>query len=143
MIKQNLSVLDIDNILNLENGFLDGWNYNQLKSAFDSGRFFVIGMMDNDMLIGFVSFSIAIDQADIETVFVKGDYRRQGIAKALIENAQTQMQEKGVDKIFLEVRETNLPARALYNSLGFSDISVRKKYYPDGENAVIMAKELL
>lgn len=143
MIEKKLSVLDIESILNLENGFLDGWNYNQLKSAFDSGRFFVIGMIDNDILIGFVSFSIAIDQADIETVFVKGDYRRQGIAKALIESAQNQMQENGVKKVFLEVREGNLPARSLYSSLGFSDISVRKKYYPDGENAVIMAKELL
>lgn len=143
MIEKKLSVLDIESILNLENGFLDGWNYNQLKSAFDSGRFFVIGMIYNDILIGFVSFSIAIDQADIETVFVKGDYRRQGIAKALIESAQNQMQEKGVKKVFLEVREGNLPARSLYSSLGFSDISVRKKYYPDGENAVIMAKELL
>jgi ribosomal-protein-alanine acetyltransferase len=143
MIIQKLSALDIESILQLESGFNDGWSYNQLKSAFDGGRFSVLGIKDGESLIAFVSYSVAIDQADIETVFVSADYRRKGLAKSLIECAQTQLKDLGVNKIFLEVRENNLPARSLYSSLGYVDISVRKSYYQDGENAVVMAKELL
>ena len=138
-----LSTCDIEKVLSLENGFSDGWNYNQLKTALESGRFFILGKTDNQELIAFVCYSIAMEQADIEIVFVKAERRRKGLAKQLIQNAQADMQAKGVQKAFLEVRETNLSARALYSSLGYQEISVRKGYYPDKENAVIMAKELL
>ncbi|MBQ8427157.1 MAG: ribosomal protein S18-alanine N-acetyltransferase [Clostridia bacterium] len=138
-----LSANDIDIILQLESGFCDGWNFSQLKSAFDSGRFFVLGEKDGENLIAFVSYSLAMEQADIETVFVKDEFRRRGIAKTLIERAQADAKSRGVQKVFLEVRENNVPARALYTSLGYEQISVRKGYYSDGENAVIMAKELL
>ncbi len=143
MIIEKLSALDVESILQLESDFLDGWSKGQLNSAFDSGRFSVLGAKENNQLIGFVSFSITIDSADVETVFVKTEHRRKGIAKNLIDSAIKMLLDLGVKKIFLEVRQNNLPARALYQKLGFSDISVRKNYYPDGENAVVMAKELL
>ena len=44
--------------------------------------------------------------------------------------------------MFLEVRSSNTPAINLYKKAGFTNLSVRKKYYDDGEDAVVMAKEL-
>ena len=58
----------------------------------------------------------------------------QGLEKALL--------EKNIEKIFLEVRLSNLPAQNLYIKNGFNRINVRKSYYSDGEDAVVMAKEL-
>lgn len=143
MIIEKLSVLDIESILQLESDFSDGWSYNQLKSAFDGNRFFVLGITENGKLIAFVSYSVAIDQADIETVLVSKQHRRKGLAKTLIESAELELKAIGVQKVFLEVRENNMPARSLYNRLGYLDISTRKSYYFDGENATVMAKELL
>lgn len=143
MTIEKLSALDVESILQLESDFLDGWSKGQLISAFDSGRFSVLGAKENNQLIGFVSFSITIDSADVETVFVKIEHRRKGIAQNLIDSAIKTLSDLNVKKIFLEVRQSNYPARSLYQKLGFSDISVRKSYYPDGENAVVMAKELL
>ena len=139
----NLSVLDIDSLLELESEFSDGYSLSQLRSAFSSGRFYCLGIKEREKLIGFVCYSIAMEQADIETVFVKAEYRRLGLAKRLIESAQEQMVKQGAIKSFLEVRNSNLPARALYQGLGYTEISVRKKYYPDDEDAVIMAKDLV
>lgn len=139
----NLIQNDIDSILLLESGFKDGWSSNQLKSAFESGRFFAFGVKDGEHLIAFTSYSQAIDQADIETVFVREDYRRKGIAKRLLQMCEEEMKKAGVKKTFLEVRESNALARILYEKLGYKVISTRKNYYLDGENAVVMLKELL
>ena len=73
---------------------------------------------------------------------IDSDYRRNGFAKALLGLLEVKLQEKNIEKIFLEVRESNLPAKNLYSTCGYKEISKRKKYYSDGEDAVIMAKEL-
>jgi ribosomal-protein-alanine N-acetyltransferase len=50
--------------------------------------------------------------------------------------------KKGSRDLFLEVRASNLPARTLYERFGFSPLSVRKKYYADGEDAMILHKRI-
>ena len=53
------------------------------------------------------------------------------------------LERKGVEKLFLEVRESNAPARALYEKLGFSYLNKRVKYYKDPiEDALVMQKEI-
>ena len=59
----------------------------------------------------------------------------------LIENAINELKNQDLNKVLLEVRESNLPAKNLYIKHGFEQISIRKKYYSDGENAVILIKE--
>ena len=123
------------------NGFEDGWNLNMLSSAFDTGRFCVYGAFDGDSLVGAVSVSVAMDEADLESIFVLENYRHQKIATLLFDNMQNLLLSKGIKKIFLEVRKSNTPAKTFYLKSGFSEISVRKKYYPDGEDALILVKE--
>ena len=50
--------------------------------------------------------------------------------------------ELGAEKCFLEVRVSNLPALTLYRKFGFEDLSIRAKYYADGEDALVMVKKL-
>ena len=132
----------VDVILDINSEFSDGWNKAMLISGFDGGRFFVLGAKVNEQTVGYISYSVACDEADIESVVVKNEFRRRGIAYALVQQAEQSLKGKGVKKLFLEVRENNLSARSLYQKSGFIDLSVRKKYYPDGENAVVMVKEL-
>lgn len=143
MIFCSLCQKNVNEIENLWQNFSDKWSIDQMLSAFESGRFFVIGAYQNQKLIGVICASIAIDESDIELVYVDQDCRRQGVARSLVENAFTALKEKGVNGVFLEVRESNLPAIKLYESTGFLKLSVRKNYYQDGENAVVMKKELL
>lgn len=138
-----LSESDIGVILEVQKGFSDGYSENQIKSAFSSGRFHVFLAQENGENAGFICFSVAMDESDIETVFVKSEFRRRGIAKSLIKKAESFLLDLAVKKVFLEVRENNIPAKSLYQDLGYNKISVRKGYYSDGENATIMAKELL
>ena len=137
-----LSRDDVDLLINLYDGnFKDGWTKNMLLSAFDGGRFIAIGAFDGRTLIGAITCSVTMDDADIEGVVTDKKYRRKGVASALIEQAQSELLIKGVKRILLEVRESNIPAIGAYEKQGFIRLSVRKNYYGDGENAVVMVKE--
>ena len=85
---------------------------------------------------------MAADSADIEDVFVIPEERGKKISSSLADKTLKDLKEKGVREVFLEVREKNSVARNLYEKFGFNIVSVRKKYYNDGENAVIYRKEL-
>ena len=138
-----LSKKDINYILSVQQGnFKDGWNENMLASAFDEGRFYAIALEIDDLPIGLITFSVAVDTADIEGVVVVCSMRNKGYGLSLINSAESKMKSLGVQKSFLEVRESNTPAIALYRKAGYTEVSVRKKYYNDGENAVVMVKEL-
>lgn len=137
-----LSKSDVDKIVELNgSGFSDGWSRESLLKAFDGGRLFVIGAV-KERLVGVVYCSYTQFDGDIEGICVHPDYRRQGIAKTLMEEAEKQFILNGAEKIFLEVRKSNAGAINLYLGAGYSKISVRKNYYADGEDAVVMAKEL-
>lgn len=122
--------------------FSDGWGENALNSAFDSQRFFGFIAFDGQDFSGFITCSFNLFDADIESVYVAKEKRRKGVATLLMNKLIDAVKEKGLEGIFLEVRENNLSAINLYNKAGFIKISERKKYYSDGENAVIMKKEI-
>ena len=60
-----------------------------------------------------------------------------------MDKAESKLVSLGVNKVFLEVRSSNISAIALYEKKGYTKISVRKKYYADGEDALVMVKELI
>lgn len=94
-------------------------------------------------LVGFaVGKVVAVESgsvAELETVVVIRTARRMGVGKALCEEVIAWAREQGVVEIELEVRSANAPARALYRSLGFVEVGVRKSYYPSPpDDAVLM-----
>ncbi len=94
---------------------------------------------DTDGICGYVVLYHAADEGEIPSVAVDAAKRQRGIAKALIQQAFSEVIPQGVKKVFLEVRESNLPARALYDGLGFLQVSIRKNFYTNPtENACLM-----
>lgn len=101
----------------------------------DFSRFFVA--VENGRAVGYVGLYILTGEADIVRVAVLPEYRKKGIAKAVL----TESLKYAQGEIFLDVRESNAPAISLYKSLGFEDTGVRKNYYSDPvENAVLMKR---
>ena len=124
-------------------GFTDGWSANMVKKSFENAGFQGYIAQINGVNVGFITATAVQDFADIESVFTHPDYRKKGIAKGLVAILEKDLKSQGVVKVLLEVRITNKQATALYNSCGFTEISKRKKYYPDGEDALVMEKELV
>lgn len=143
MIFKVLTKEDVSSIIEIEKeNFSDGWNESLLNSAFDSGRFYALSLIDENQTLGIITYSIAQDTADIEGVVTVKQFRRKGVGKMLVQQVLDSLKAQGVGKVFLEVRASNEPAKNLYHSKGFLDISLRKKYYQDGEDAIVMLKEI-
>lgn len=125
-----------------KDNFSDGWNLEMILSAYKNQRFIALGAFINDQLIGAITCDFNEFDADIEGVVVKKEYRNKGVGALLISELEKKLKETKKEKIFLEVRKSNAVAKRLYEKMGFNLIGQRKGYYSDGEDAVIMAKEL-
>ena len=90
---------------------------------------------------GFIVYRIAVDEAEIITIGVNPEKRRQGIASAMIGIIEKNIKNQGVKKIFLEVAANNISAQKLYENAGFKRVGIRPKYYDDAD-AILMAKDL-
>ena len=127
-------------------GYVDEWNKDMLLSALKNQNFYglkVIRDKIKEEVLGYIHYSLSVDSMDINSVFVFPSFRRKGVAEKLLSVVIDTAKEKRLDKIFLEVRETNAPAIKLYQKAGFNKVGTRKKYYFDGENAIVMARENL
>ena len=90
---------------------------------------------------GFIVYRTVADEAEIITIGVNPEMRRNGIASAMIGIIEKNIKNQGVKKIFLEVSAANIPAQKLYENSGYKTIGSRPKYY-DGIDAILMSKEL-
>jgi [ribosomal protein S18]-alanine N-acetyltransferase len=86
---------------------------------------------------GFVLMQIAGDEAEVITLAVRPSARRRGHARGLMARASARAAGGGATRLFLEVAEDNVAARALYADLGFTEAGRRPRYYarPDGSRA--------
>jgi ribosomal-protein-alanine N-acetyltransferase len=82
------------------------------------------------------------DEAELIRIAVMPEARRAGLARRLMEASETFLREEGIDNLYLEVRISNAPARALYEALGWKLQRLRKTYYRDGEDAALYWKQL-
>jgi ribosomal-protein-alanine N-acetyltransferase len=101
---------------------------------------------DNSEIAGFGLLSCAAGEAHILNLVIDNRWRRQGLGKRMMHHLINTARELGADIVYLEVRESNLIARDLYRTLAFTEIGVRKGYYPakEGrEDAITLALGLV
>lgn len=82
------------------------------------------------------------NEAELLRLAVTPKARRQGLARRLLGESEIWLRSQGIDNLYLEVRSSNQPARALYESAGWKLQRLRKAYYRDGEDALIYWKQL-
>ena len=122
--------------------FGDPWSEDSIASELDNPLSLWLVAEQNGAVCGYVGSQTVLDETDMMNIAVRPDCRRQGIAAALIEELVSRLKERGSHILRLEVRESNTPAIALYNSMGFTQLGIRKNYYRNPkENALILGKE--
>ena len=130
-------------IANLEKlCFSDPWSENSIASELDNKLAFWLVATEADRVAGYIGSQTVMDETDMMNVAVHPDYRRKGIAEALVNTLVENLQKLGSHCLTLEVRASNTPAITLYEKLGFSEIGRRKNYYRNPrEDALILRKE--
>ncbi|MCR8432991.1 MAG: GNAT family N-acetyltransferase [Crenarchaeota archaeon] len=113
--------------------------------------FFVAVDLQNDEVIGYCMNKLEFDaksffernrkvtKGHVFSIGVLPDYRRRGIASALMVVSMRHMFKLNASEVFLEVRVSNIPAQNLYHKLGFEVVARVANYYADGEDAYVMA----
>lgn len=93
-------------------------------------------------MAGFAITQIVLDEATLFNIAIDPQYQRQGYGRLLLEHLIEQLEERNIVTLWLEVRASNARAIALYESLGFNEVSVRRNDYPSAngrEDAIMMA----
>lgn len=118
------------------------WSENAVREELDRPLSLWLVAVDGEDVVGYIGSQIVPDEADMMNVAVRADHRRMGIGRELVSRLISCLQEQGVRSLSLEVRVSNTPACALYESMGFAVIGRRPNYYQrPKEDAFILRKE--
>lgn len=133
---------DLDGIVEMEKEyFADSWSENSVKLHIDNKKVIVIKFGEN--ILGYCIFMVAADEGEILRIATRKNIRKAGLGKKLLTSVISEMKKSGVNEVFLEVRAGNGSAIALYKSIGFSEIGIRKGYYKDNnEDAILFRLEI-
>jgi ribosomal-protein-alanine N-acetyltransferase len=120
------------------------WSTSQYKEEFSSPtRHFVVAVDTEQNIVGYAGvFAPGGAEADVLTVGVIPSQRGKGIAKALMALITDWAKEQGSIAMMLEVKVDNAEAIGLYQSLGYSQLNIRKDYFGAGLDALVMRLEL-
>jgi ribosomal-protein-alanine N-acetyltransferase len=135
---------DIPEILEIESiSFTTPWSETAfLKEIHNPYSIAKVAMLEYNV-VGYVCVNYIIDEGHILNLAVHPDFRRRGIATALMKEILDELRERGCRLLYLEVRSSNFIARRFYESLGFWIIGIRKEYYTSPrEDAVVMMLKL-
>ena len=122
--------------------FADPWSEKSIASELGNIWSYWVVALDGERVVGYIGSQSSADESDVMNVAVHPDYRRRGIAESLIEVLIRELKNRGSHALMLEVRDSNEPAIALYEKLGFQQVGLRKNYYHNPkEHARILRKE--
>ena len=133
---------DIADIARIEaEVFSDPWSENALLPYVCSEGGMCYTASSDGRVIAYIIGRVIAPEGEIYRIATHPAYRRRGIAYRLLDYAVKCEKGRGLEVLFLEVRESNTPAKNLYKSYGFKEMGVRKNYYKDPvENAVLMVR---
>ncbi len=120
--------------------FSEPWSEKALSEELENeNSHFLVAVSDG--VTGYIGVQEICGEAYITNVAVFGKYRKSGIGRALLRAACDGAKSRGCEFITLEVRESNMPARSLYESEGFEKAGLRKNFYSSpAEDGLIYTK---
>lgn len=133
---------DIEQVAEIEKQvFSMPWSKQGFSDALDQDTIFVVAKCQQKVL-GYCGMYCSFEEGEITNVAVSPESRKQGIGKKIISELLKMAQEKKITRIVLEVRVSNQPAIQLYETFGFQNIGIRKRFYEKPrEDAMIMVLE--
>ena len=134
---------DIKYIMALEQGsIVHPWDSKAIESLIvDPNKKCLVASLRGEV-VGYVGAESVLDESNIGNIVTHKDYRGRGFASVLMEILLYDLKNRGIKKVFLEVEHDNVPAIALYEKFGFVRYGLRRDYYGQGKDAVLMSKEL-
>lgn len=131
---------DLARIAEIEHAsFSTPWKEETFRGLLRRSDTDMVGAESEGRLVGYAITWTVTDQAELGNVAVAPEARGAGIGRALVEAVVDRIRRRGAKECFLEVRESNATAQALYRSMGFEEVGRRRAYYAAPvEDALVM-----
>ena len=133
---------DIDLCYELDSNTISLWSKKQWFKEFRKKDIKVFGLKNANSLIGICVFQIIIDEAQINYFVINQKFREKGFGSYLMRFLIKYCEKLNVNKLFLEVSQTNIKAEKFYTNFDFFTVGFRRNYYRDGSNALLKEKIL-
>lgn len=141
LTKMELS--DLDEIReNLYCDFDDFWNYQIFKEELVNTNSSYLVLRYNNNIVAYGGIKIILDEAELMNIVTKKNNRNSGNAKLILNELIKIAKDSNCIKLNLEVNENNLPAIHLYELFNFKKVGLRKHYYKNTDNAILMTLDL-
>lgn len=140
---RRMQMEDIAEVLEIQNslGFQE-WSEQGFRSEVSNADYSVPLIFKNDRIHGYMVTRIVADEAELCSIAVRKENMGKGVAQSMLAACDSILDSRSISQMFLEVRTSNLRAIQFYHRNGFQDMGVRKKYYQDGEDALLMSRRL-
>lgn len=122
----------------LASSFDNFWSPEILKSELNNPNSHYITAKIDNIIVGFAGIWKSIDDVHITDIVVKKDFRKNGIGSLLLQRLIELTKSLNYKELTLEVNTFNEPAKQLYLKFGFKKLGIRKKYYNNTDDAIIM-----
>jgi len=113
-----------------------------VSELFAPGRFHRLLVASDGRLVAYLFAAWQYLDLHVLKVATVEPYRRQGLGRRMMALAEHHAREMGGESVTLEVRESNEAAIAMYLALGYTEVGRRRRYYADGEDALVMTLQL-
>jgi ribosomal-protein-alanine N-acetyltransferase len=130
---------DLSRVLEIERiSFLSPWKEEFFISESRNPHSCFLVAEKKEEVLGYICCWFIAEEGQILNIAVHPDSRQSGLGKLLVQEILKEAKKKGVDSLSLEVRKSNIAALSLYKELGFYETTIRRKYYENGEDALLM-----
>jgi len=140
-----LGIMHLQECVDLDKKSFEGlWTKSQWEKELTDPKRICLGIIESKSkkLLGLCSAWLVIDELHITFIAVYPMHQRKGLGKILISEIIKRSKSLQTNHIYLEVKNNNEPAKALYKSMGFIPIGIRSNLYKDGSDALTLTKEI-
>ncbi len=134
---------DIDLCFELDLKTISLWSKNQWANEFKKEGIKVYGISITNLLIGICVLQVVLDEAQINYFAISSNFRNKGFGSHLMNYLIKVCEKIKVNKLYLEVSQSNVTAERFYSRFEFFTVGIRKNYYKDGTDALLKQKKLI
>jgi ribosomal-protein-alanine N-acetyltransferase len=146
MILRDMTEADLDAVLRIEREVhAHPWTPGNFSDALRSKYLCKVYESEHEGMLGYAVLMLAVDEAELLDIAIGSRHQRQGWGRKLLEEMMVLARRRDMRRMVLEVRASNAAAIGLYRGAGFTDIGLRRDYYPaknGREDAMLMGREL-
>ena len=140
-IKQ-INKKDIDLCFELDSNTISLWSKQQWANEFKKDSTKIFGLLSKNLVIGICVFQVVLDEAQINYFVINKKFRKKGFGFYLMSYLIKKCEKLNLQKLLLEVSQSNVTAERFYSRFDFSTVGIRKNYYKDGSHALLKEKKL-